>query len=312
MALDYAKVYQQFIDEEMCASSVTQWMMPAPGTVKFDGGKDIQLCELSTTGLGTYDATKTDGSAYPQGAVTNKWRSYSLFMDRGVKFALDRTAPSDTGFMATAENVMREFARTQLAREQDTYRICKIYNTVVNGAYSAANSFKGAITKENAVGELLKTLTAAQNSSEQLTGFVAIINQELKPAFMEAANGTFSQITFGEKAEINGIEYENVMYVNDLVCIFAPKSRMVTDVSILSGRDDQASGGVTKSESGKYINFIVSSYDAPLAVSKIDSLKQFPPEENQLFDGTAIQARYLYDLFVPKAKVCSVAVHAVE
>lgn len=312
MALDYAKVYQQFIDEEMCASSVTQWMMPAPGTVKFDGGKDIQICELSTTGLGTYDATKTDGSAYPQGAVTNKWRAYSLFMDRGVKFALDRTAPSDTGFMATAENVMREFARTQLAREMDTYRICKLYNTAVNGAYSDTNVFTGAVTKENAVSELLKTLTAAQNSSEQLTGFVAIINQELKAAFMEASNGTFSQITFGEKAEINGIEYENVMYVNDLACIFAPKSRMVTEISILTGRDSQTAGGITKSDSGKYLNFVVASFDAPLAVSKIDSLKQFPPEENQLFDGTAIQARYLYDLFVPKNKVCAVAVHAAQ
>ena len=71
MALDYAKAYQTFIDEEMCACSVTQWMNPLPGVVKFDGGKDIQICELSTTGLGAYDATKTDGSAYPQGAVTN-------------------------------------------------------------------------------------------------------------------------------------------------------------------------------------------------------------------------------------------------
>ena len=310
MALDYAKAYQTFIDEEMCACSVTQWMNPLPGTVKFDGGKDIQICELSTTGLGAYDATKTDGSAYPQGAVTNKWRSYSLFMDRGVKFALDRTAPSDTGFMATAENVMREFARTQLAREMDTYRICKLYNTAVNGAYSSENVFTGAVTKENAVGELVKTLAAAQNSSEQLNGFVAIINQELRPAFMEASANTVSQITFGEKAEINGIEYENVMYVGDLVCIFAPKSRMVTDVAVLSGREGETEGGVKKSDSGKYINFVVASYDAPLAVSKIDSLKQFPPEENQLFDGTAIQARYLYDLFVPKNKVCAVAVHA--
>ena len=312
MALDYAKAYQQFIDEEMCASSVTQWMVPIPGTVKYDGGKDIQISELSTTGLGSYDAGKTDGSAYPQGAVTNKWRSYSLFMDRGVKFALDRTSPSDTGFMATAENVMREFARTQLARELDTYRITKLYNAAANGAYSATNVFNGSITKENAVGELLKTLTAAQNSSEQLTGFVAIVNQELKAAFMEAANNTFSQISFGEKAEINGIEYENVMYVNDLACIFAPKSRMVTEVAIRTGRDGETEGGVTKGENGKYINFVVASFDAPLAVSKIDSLKQFPPEENQLFDGTAIQARYLYDLFVPRNKVCSVAVHAHE
>ena len=59
----------------------------------------------------------------------------------------------------------------------------------------------------------------------------------------------------------------------------------------------------------KKIYALVTACDAPLAVAKIDSLKQFGPEENQLFDGTAIQARYLYDLFVPKNKVCAIAVH---
>lgn len=309
MALDYAKVYQQFIDEEMCASSATQWMAPAPGQVKYEGGKEIEISELSTTGLGNYDATKTDGSAYPQGAVTSAWHPYSLSMDRGVKFALDRTDPSDTAFLATAENVMREFARTQLTREQDTYRICKLYNMVVNGAYAATNVLSGKITKDNAVPQLLATLTAAQNSSEQISGFVAIINQDLKNDFMQATADTYSQISFGQQAEINGVKYDNVMMVNDLVCIFAPKSRMVTDVSVLSGRTGQEEGGIKKANDASYINFMIASYDAPIAVSKIDSLKQFPPEENQLFDGTAIQARYLYDIFVPKNKLCSMAVH---
>ena len=43
-----------------------------------------------------------------------------------------------------------------------------------------------------------------------------------------------------------------------------------------------------------------------LSVIPILSLKQFGPEENQLFDGTAIQARYLYDLVVPKDKISTI------
>ena len=96
------------------------------------------------------------------------------------------------------------------------------------------------------------------------------------------------------------------------VAVFFGGKSCENEISILTGRDSQTAGGITKSDSGKYLNFVVASFDAPLAVSKIDSLKQFPPEENQLFDGTAIQARYLYDLFVPKNKVCAVAVHAAE
>ena len=126
MAFDYAKAYQQFIDEEFAAASATAWMIPEAGKVRFTGGRDIEISTLSTTGLGNYDAGKADGSAYPQGTVTNSWKSYTLSMDRGVKFSLDRTDPNDTGFLVTAENVIREFARNALVKEQDTYRDMKI------------------------------------------------------------------------------------------------------------------------------------------------------------------------------------------
>ena len=101
MAFDYAKAYQQFIDEEFAAASATAWMIPEAGKVRFTGGRDIEISTLSTTGLGNYDAGKADGSAYPQGTVTNSWKSYTLSMDRGVKFSLDRTDPNDTGFLVT-------------------------------------------------------------------------------------------------------------------------------------------------------------------------------------------------------------------
>ena len=91
MAFDYAKAYQQFIDEELAASSATAWMIPEAGKVRFTGGRDVEISTLSTSGLGDYDASKSDGSAYPSGTVSNAWKTYPLTMDRGVKFALDRT-----------------------------------------------------------------------------------------------------------------------------------------------------------------------------------------------------------------------------
>lgn len=38
MAFDYAKAYQQFIDEELVAASATAWMIPEAGKVRFTGG----------------------------------------------------------------------------------------------------------------------------------------------------------------------------------------------------------------------------------------------------------------------------------
>ena len=73
-------------------------------------------------------------------------------------------------------------------------------------------------------------------------------------------------------------------------------------LEVRSGRNGQEQGGIVAASDSKTIYALLVAWDAPLAVSKIDSLKQFGPSENQLFDGTAIQARYLYDLFVPKNK----------
>ena len=58
-------------------------------------------------------------------------------------------------------------------------------------------------------------------------------------------------------------------------------------------------------EGAKDIAALVAHCETPLAVSRLDSIKQFGPEENQLFDGTSIQARYLYDLFVPSGRLAT-------
>ena len=106
--------------------------------------------------------------------------------------------------------------------------------------------------------------------------------------------------------EINGVTYEHVMMLNDLPCIFVPASRMHTDISVQSGRGNQGAGGIVPASGSKRIYAMVCAWDAPMAIARIDSLKQFGPDENQLFDGTAIQARYFYDLLVPMDKVVTI------
>ena len=54
MAFDYAKAYQQFIDEEFAAASATAWMIPEAGKVRFTGGRDIEISTLSLTCRGYF------------------------------------------------------------------------------------------------------------------------------------------------------------------------------------------------------------------------------------------------------------------
>ena len=302
MALDYAHAYQTFIDEELAAASATEWMAAKGGQVRFGGGKDVEISTLTTTGLGNYDSNQTDGGAYPTGAVQSDWNTYSLAMDRGVKFALDRTDPSDTSFLVTAENVIREFARVQLTREQDTYRINKLYQIAANGEKADTHVVTMNPASDSALDKVCDLLQTLENDSERSGSFVALINSNLKTAFLKATANTYHQVSFEESVEINGVRYDHVMMVSGLPCIFVPSNRMQTALEVQSGRNGQESGGILAAADSKTIYALLVAWDAPLAVSKIDSLKQFGPAENQLFDGTAIQARYLYDLFVPAGK----------
>ena len=307
MAFDYAKAYQQFIDEEMTALSATAWMVPEAGKVRFTGGRDVEISTLSTSGLGSYDATKSDGSAYPSGTVTNAWKSYPLTMDRGVKFALDRTDPNDSNFIVTAENVIREFSRSALVREQDMYRINKLYTlAAADTAHSTTHIVTETLTPQNAIATVSGLLQTVRDDAEEMEGYVALISHKNKTAFLEAASGTYHSISFGNSVSINGVVYENVMMLDDLPCIFVPQSRMKTAITVQNG--DGNDGGILAGEGAEDIAVVIAHCDTPLAVSKLDSIKQFGPQENQFFDGTSIQARYLYDLFVPEKRLGSIGI----
>ena len=95
----------------------------------------------------------------------------------------------------------------------------------------------------------------------------------------------------GEDVSINGVTYDNVKMLDDLPCIFVPQSHMKTAVTVQTGSGN--SSGIVPATGAQDINVLLAHCSAPLAVSKLDSIKQFGPEENQFFDGTAIQVRYL-------------------
>lgn len=139
-----------------------------------------------------------------------------------------------------------------------------------------------ALGKENAVSALSGLLQAIRDDVEEARGYVVLVNQKNRTAFLEAAKGTYHGIAFGFSVSINGALYENVMMLDDLPCIFVHQSRMKTVVAVQDG------GGILPGEGAKDIAALITHCETPLAVSRLDSIKQFGPEENQFFDGTSI------------------------
>ena len=226
-----------------------------------------------------------------------------MAMDRGVQFSMDRADPNDTGFLATAENVIREFSRNALVREQDTYRIHRLYALLKAEESLTGHIISAALDQSSAVATVSGLLQPVRDDAEEMEGYVALVSHTNRTAFLEAADNTYHDVTFGHAVSINGVTYDNVMMLDDLPCIFVPQSRMKTAITV---QDGQENSGIVPAEDARDIACLIVHCETPLAVSKLDAIKQFGPQENQLFDGTAIQARYLYDLFVESKRLPSI------
>lgn len=191
------------------------------------------------------------------------------------------------------------------------YRIHKLYELIQQDeSFGTTHVTAAVLDKSNAISTLTTLLQTVRNDSETMDGFVALVSYPNKAHFLEAADETYHQIAFGQRVSINGVEYDNVMMLDDLPCLFVPQSRMKTATTVQDGAED--GGGIVAAPEAKDIHALIVHCETPLAVSKLDAIKQFGPEENQFFDGTSIQARYLYDLFVESKRLPTIGAVVAE
>jgi hypothetical protein len=59
MAIDYAKKYQKFIDEELAACSATEWMAAGAGQVRYGEGKEVEIYGADGAKQGEYPGYTT-------------------------------------------------------------------------------------------------------------------------------------------------------------------------------------------------------------------------------------------------------------
>lgn len=302
--ISYAEVYQGFIDEELEARSYTQWMTPNEDKIEFSGGKTVKVAQLSVSGLGNYD--REAASRYPNGSVKLEWVPYEMEMDRAVRFELGRLDPNDSHFMTTTENVTREFTRTQLVPEQDLFRFSRIYNKL-----AASDKYKDSHIKKLAAGaDIVAALSELNNKilddTGDVTDLVCFISLTHEPAFRAASKNNHHAIVFDREVSINGVTYSRGMSYDGLPCVFVPSRRMQTTVKVNDGRTEgQTQGGIEVDAASKQIEFMLMSSEAPIACSRIDSLKIFSADENQTGDETTINYHLLYDLWVLENQVAT-------
>lgn len=290
--LVYGSVLQKKLDTSATLGLTSGWMEANARQVEYNGGNKIRMPEIETTGLKDYDRV----NGYPEGSVTMKMKDYDMTMDRGTSFLLDAMDVNETNFIANATSVTTEFQKDKVLPEIDAYRYSKLYALLSKaGRVTECN-----VTKENAMDSLFKDIGAVRDEVGEEAVLVISIAQSVKTV-LELDDKFTKMLNVADfKA---GVVNTQLKQVNNCFLKPVPSSRMKTAYIFKDGvSDGQKDGGFEAGKDARQVNWIITTMDAPIAVTKQDKMKIFPPETYQKADAWFIGYRRYHEVWLPETR----------
>jgi len=259
-------------------------------TPEFLNANEVKVMKLSTVGLGNYSRT----TGYPAGDITAAWETMQLAAERGRSFTLDRM-DNDESLGLVLGNLIREWMRVHVAPELDAYRFAKY-------AAGAGNSATPATLSTAA--EVLAAIDAASLSLSEDE-----VPEEGRKLFIthtlyELLKGAMTR-SWGNDAALN----RAVKFLEATEIIPVPQTRFYTAITLNAGATSDAGGFIKNVATGKDVNFMILHPSAVLQPVKLNQVKYFSPEVNQLSDGHLWQYRLYHDAFVYDNKVNGIYLH---
>lgn len=297
--IQYAQVLQTALDKVANQELLTGWMERNAGKVKYNGGKEVKIPTISTSGLGDYNRGSANG--YAGGDIKFEYKTYTMTQDRGRKFTLDAMDVDETNFVATAGSVMGEFQNNHVIPEIDAYRLSALATTAIKVAGDANVEYSYTPAKETVVSKIKKGIkTIRENGyNGQLVchaTYDTVLEIEEK-AFDKLSGQDFSALGFKT----------GVPTIDGMPIIATPKNRMYSAIKLNDGvTGGQEAGGYTKGVGALEVNFIICPMETPLAITKQDAMRIFDPLTNQMANAWSMDYRRYHDLWVAEHKKNSV------
>lgn len=288
--LEYSKIFQPSLDKQVVQESTTGWMELNSGLVKYNGGNEVKLPNIVMDGLADYDRS----NGFVGGDVTLSWQTHTLTQDRGRTFSLDAMDVDETNFVATAGVVMGEFQRTQVVPEIDAYRYSKMAALAMNNERSRDI----AITDSNILDEILKDFAELEDKigAQQ---FIVTMNPILAQMLARAGKDYVSKSSL-QKGEMS----VDVRAFNENPIVRATSKHLKSAFIFRDGTTaGQEQGGFAVADGAQDLNWIISTRDAPIAISKTDKVRTFAPDVNQDADAWKLDYRKYHDLWIPNNKL---------
>ena len=297
--IQYATIFQNELDKAAIQESLTGWMDSNAGKVKYSGGKEVKIPQLTVDGLGDYDRGSAGG--YAGGDIQFGYKTYEMTQDRGRKFSIDAMDVDETGFVLTAGNIMGEFQRTKVIPEIDAYRLSALATKAMSIDGDTNVKYGYDPVTETILSEIklgIKTIRENGYNSQ----LVVHANYDVVNALEMAMSNKIASATFS----VGGIDTQ-VPAVDNCPIIVTPSNRLYSSITLNDGvTSGQEVGGYVKGATAKNVNFIIVPRDIPIAVTKQDIMRIFDPNTNQNANAWAMDYRRYHDIWVLDNKANSI------
>lgn len=272
-SINYAAVFNRILDEKFYILPRTAWMEDTNPGIVWEGGKEIKIPKLGMDGLGTMNGYKA-----PNGDLTLAWETKQLQYYRGRNFSIGRYDVDETNFALTVGNALKVFLNEKVVPEVDCLRI----STAAQGAVAYGQIVAQAsadITTANILGLLLADIAKVQDKigeNEQLYIQIATPYKSL----LEQSSGITKYLNVKDFQIRNAVLTLNAL--NDQYLIGTPSGYMHSVFGLNDGSTSgQTVGGVTFTDLGANINWIIAARPAVDAIARPQVSKVIDPDTNQ-------------------------------
>lgn len=273
------------LDKAVVQKPVTGFLADNNLRGKFVGAKTVMIPEMNISGLGDYDRD----TGFVSGTVSVSAKPFTLTMDRGRSFQLDREDYDESGIANLAGQIMGEFVRTQVVPELDAYVLSKLAGVAAN----ETNTITGT-PETDAFAMLSEAIAKVQNAvgyDEELVAFVdgAMLNA------LQNSEEVSRHLVMNDFAK--GELHTKVNSLNGVAILPVPDSRMKTAYTFFDGvTSGQENGGFEPAESASSIGLLVMPRRAASLIKKTEQVRCFDPAHNQKADAWKLDYRLYYDV----------------
>ena len=273
--INYAAVFNRILDEKFYIMPRTMWLENTNPEIVWTGGREIKIPKMSMDGLGTMSGYKA-----PDGDLTLDYETKRLQWYRGRNFAIGRYEMDETNMALTVSNALRVFLRQHVTPEVDRLRITTLAQNAINyGSACITVQASASITTANILGLLLDDIAKVQNRIGEDEQLYIQISTSLKNLLEQSTQITryLNVKDFAVRSATLRLEA-----INDQYLIGTPSSYMNGVVAINDGTTaGQTVGGVTFTNLGPGINWIIAARPVADAVARPQVTKVIDPDTNQ-------------------------------